>query len=430
MIDKDKNVICLVVDRLRASALGAYGNTWWETPDLDRLAAESFVLDLALIDSPRLETIYRGYWQGLHAMQPDAAGRDALVLPAALGDAGFATTLLTDEPSVADQPAADAFDELVRVDPAPGGGTQVADTIDAAETARLFATAVDWLDQRSDSLDAAPFFLWIHAQGMAGAWDAPLELRQSLVEQDDPQPPDSAEVPCRYLADDYDPDELFGVTCMYAGQVMLLDQCVGALVERLRESQLDKTTLLVILGARGLPLGEHRRVGAVDDALHSETLHVPWLMRFPEGTGAATHNASIVQPADLYATLLDWLNVDVSEVSSRSRFGKSLMPVARGESEVVRDRAGMIAPDGERAIRTSAWYLRQPPAASQQPDDAETAELYAKPDDRWDVNEVANRCPEIVDELIGTLAQFEQALQSKEPTRLAPLSEALVSDLD
>ena len=429
MIDKDKNVICLVVDRLRASALGAYGNTWWETPDLDRLAAESFVLDLALIDSPRLETIYRGYWQGLHAMQPDAAGQDSLVLPAALGEAGFATTLLTDEPAVADQLAADAFDELILVDPV-SGGPQVADTIDATETARLFATAIDWLDKRSGSDDATPFFLWIHAQGMAGPWDAPLELRQSLVEQDDPQPPDSAEVPCRMLADDYDPDELFGATCMYAGQVMLLDQCVGALVERLRESQLDRTTLLVILGARGLPLGEHRRVGAVDDALHSETLHVPWLMRFPEGTGAAIHNASFVQPADLPVTLMDWLNVDVSEVSSRARFGKSLLPVARGDIEAVRDRACMIAPNGERAIRTSAWYLRQLPATSEEPADAETAELYAKPDDRWDVNEVANRCPEIVGELIRTLAHFEQALQSKEPTRPAPLSEMLVSDLD
>jgi arylsulfatase A-like enzyme len=36
------NAICLVVDRLHTGFLGAYGNTWIETPVFDRLAAESF----------------------------------------------------------------------------------------------------------------------------------------------------------------------------------------------------------------------------------------------------------------------------------------------------------------------------------------------------------------------------------------------------
>jgi len=434
----DKNVVCLVVDRLRASALGSYGNTSWETPDLDRLAAESLLADQALIDSPRLETIYRGYWQGLHAMQPDKAGRGGIALPAALREAGIATTLITDESAVAGQPLADAFDDRVWIDPADrAGALNAAEAIDATEMARLFATAIDSLDQQPVGDDAAPFCMWIHSRGMAGPWDAPLALRRSLVEEDDPQPPDTVDVPCRMLAggddtdgddpNDYDPDELFGVVCGYAGQVMLLDQCIGALVERLRESRLDENTLLVVLGTRGFPLGEHRRIGAVDEALYSELLHVPWLMRLPDGTGATTRSASFVQPADLSATLLDWFKIDVAP---RTIFGKSLLSLARGEGERVCDRACMIGDDGQRAIRTSAWYLRQPSVAGAVPIDTQACELYAKPDDRWDVNEVANRCPDVVDEMAGALAQFEQALQSDEPTEISPLSESLVSDLD
>ena len=150
-------------------------------------------------------------------------------------------------------------------------------------------------------------------------------------------------------------------------------------------------------------------------------------MRMPDGTGATTRTATFVQPADLPATLLDWFEIDVAR---QTVFGKSLLSVARDEIDTLRDRACMIGDDGQRAIRTSAWYLRWPSLDGTVPIDTQACELYAKPDDRWDVNEVANRCPDVVDELAVALIQFEQALQSGKPAELSPLSETLVSDLD
>ena len=63
---------CLVIDRLQHGFLGAYGNTWIETPAFDRLAAESFVFDQMLIDSPQLGSLYRSFWQGRHALAPSS----------------------------------------------------------------------------------------------------------------------------------------------------------------------------------------------------------------------------------------------------------------------------------------------------------------------------------------------------------------------
>ena len=62
------NGLCLILDRLHAGYVGAYGNSWIETPELDGLAARSFLFDQCLVDSPRLETLYRSYWQGWHAL--------------------------------------------------------------------------------------------------------------------------------------------------------------------------------------------------------------------------------------------------------------------------------------------------------------------------------------------------------------------------
>ena len=57
MNPKNKNVVCLVIDRLRASALGAYGAAWCDTPHLDRLASESFLFDHALVNGTVSEAI-------------------------------------------------------------------------------------------------------------------------------------------------------------------------------------------------------------------------------------------------------------------------------------------------------------------------------------------------------------------------------------
>ena len=57
------NVLVIVVDGLRASALGAYGNTSYPTPSLDRFAAESLLLDWCFAPSPDLPDIYRALWQ-------------------------------------------------------------------------------------------------------------------------------------------------------------------------------------------------------------------------------------------------------------------------------------------------------------------------------------------------------------------------------
>ena len=88
------NAICLVVDRLHTGHLGAYGNSWIETPALDRLAGQAFTFDQTLIDSPRLESLYRSYWQGWHALCPAGPPEGRPTLAAVLREAGVNTAVV------------------------------------------------------------------------------------------------------------------------------------------------------------------------------------------------------------------------------------------------------------------------------------------------------------------------------------------------
>ncbi len=401
------NVVCLVIDRLQSGYLGAYGNTWIETPHFDRLAHRSFLLENALIDSPDLERLYRSYWQGWHALCPASPPESRPSLPSLLRAGGATAALLSDEPRLSRCASAADFDELIEID--PPWQPEIAGRIDETHFSRCFERMIDWLASAR-----GPFMLWSHLGGLGTTWDAPLEFRQSYIEPGDPPPPDGADVPDRILPPDFDPDELLGISQAYAGQVSLLDACLGAFLDFFERMPFAADTLLTITSSRGFPLGEHRRVGACDDALFGELVRAPWMIRFPNEAAASQRSQALVEPSDLWATLLDWFELDdVPESPS----AESVLRLVRRDEGLFRDRLCIAGRDSARAIRTPAWYLRA----------AELPELFAKPDDYWEVNEVSSLCGEVTECLIDALGQYEQTIAAGRIADLPVLNDVLIS---
>jgi hypothetical protein len=195
-----------------------------------------------------------------------------------------------------------------------------------------------------------------------------------------------------------------------------LDLCLGGFCEQLNDSGLTVDTQLTLIGARGFPLGEHRRVGSCDEALYHELVCIPWLMRFPDGQGRLARSQALVQPPDLPGALLDLLAADRGNVGAGN--ASSLLDIATEQRESIRERAYLISRD-EQAIRTPAWFLRQPLGGA--------PELYAKPSDRWEVNEVSRLCPHVVAGLQAALAEISHAGHEDQLPRLA---DELVIELD
>jgi hypothetical protein len=439
------NILCLVIDRLHAGYLGPYGNTWVQTPAFNRLAAESFTFDQMLIDTPDLERLYRSFWQGWHALCPHEPPTERRSLVAALRESGVTTAIMSDERRVIEHPLAVDFDEFIEID--PPWQPQIAEDIEQAHLAKCFAELIDWIPEASE-----PFFLWCHLASLGTAWDAPLNYRELYRDEDDPEVPTTADVPDRMLAENFDPDELLGVSQSYAGQVSLLDGCLDALLEELDESEAGKNTLLIVTSSRGFPLGEHRRIGPCDEALYGELLHVPLFVRFPDRANAAARTQSLVEPADLWASLWQYLlgspisRLALGTPNSRlaledhqspdwpysakadreigvpaSPTALSWLPIIDQDASAPRhDRLCMAGLQNERAIRTPAWFLRA----------AGEGELFVKPDDLFEVNNVSNRCLEIVESLQEARVQYEQTLHSGNLGDLPKLEEVLIEGLE
>jgi hypothetical protein len=402
------HAICLVIDRLHLGYLGPYGNTWLDTPALDRLAAGSTVFDQCFLSSPRLDDFYRAVLFGQHPLVPRTDRLDDS-LPRLLETASVPTLLLTDDPEVADLPSTGAFGELIELD--VPCADQPVETVEETRLAHCFAQLIAQLDEAKESS-----LLWCHLRGLAGPWDAPLELRQRLADEEDPTPPCSADVPSLLLPENFDPDIVLGHSLAYAGQVAALDQCFGAFLESIDSSDRGDDTLLIVTTPRGFPMGEHRRIGASDEALFAELTHIPLFVRMPHRLGCASRSQALVEPADLWPTLLHGFGV-VPPRSSAT--GQSLIPLIAEEVESFRDRHVIVGMGNERAILTPAWYGRF----------TDHDELFVRPDDRWHANEVSSLCPDVVEQLREHLASAAQSIEAQESPTPLPLSDVLIRGL-
>jgi arylsulfatase A-like enzyme len=262
-----------------------------------------------------------------------------------------------------------------------------------------------------------PLLAWIHSRGMAGAWDAPREFRERFVDAEDPAPPDFTMPPERRLDRHVDPDEILGLVQAYGGQVQLADECLEMLLAAIDERQGQDRTLLAVASPRGYPLGEHGRVGACDEALYSELLQVPLMIQLPQGAGRLARTRRIVQTSSVFATIAEACNW--GELNETERAASLIRDVQGEENTVIGQIAVAIAP-GQRAIRTPAWHLRESHEAG-----TARQELFAKPDDRWEANEVSSRCGDVAALLAAEADRFEQAARAGQLAALAPPAELL-----
>ena len=105
--------------------------------------------------------------------------------------------------------------------------------------------------------------------------------------------------------------------------------------------------------------------------------------------------------------LLDWFAGD----QSVERFRSLAFDVSDRQEQaiVIKSHGDSIEPSGTGrssiSIQTHAWKLIKKTSADGL-SNGDQLELYAKPDDRWEVNDVSRRCPKIVEALETLLDQW------------------------
>lgn len=118
----------------------------------------------------------------------------------------------------------------------------------------------------------------------------------------------------------------------YLGKMALVDRCVGLLVEALKARGTWDTAMAVFTADHGEMMGAH---GALTKGrFYEESARVPLVIRWP-GQVKAGRTKALAQMSDVYPTIVEAIGGELSP----GRFATSLLPVATGREDSVRDLA-------------------------------------------------------------------------------------------
>ncbi len=216
-----------------------------------------------------------------------------------------------------------------------------------------------------------------------------------------------------------DPEDDWLFLCLqstFAAAVSCLDAGIGRLLEDLQERKGGEEVVVLFTADCGLPVGEHGVVGLVRPWPHEEVVHVPLLLRLPGCAGRRVD--ALTQAVDLAPTLAELFGVCLPEAH-----GHSLLPLARGQAESVRPYAcagGRVGADIEWCLRTPDWAFLLPAKAGES---ERGPQLYVKPDDRCEVNNVIQHHLDLAEALERTLRAFVAAGGRPGPLVPPPLPE-------
>lgn len=148
-------------------------------------------------------------------------------------------------------------------------------------------------------------------------------------------------------------EECAHIRALYTEKIELVDRQIGKLLDSVRRQGLWDETLIIITSDHGQPMGKgehgHGIMRKCRPWPYEELVHVPLLMHIPGVDGGKRVNG-FVQNVDIAPTMLDAIGMlkDESDMGRVTSFpvygcmdmqGDSLLPMVKGEVELVRDFA-------------------------------------------------------------------------------------------
>ncbi|HEY7330829.1 MAG TPA: sulfatase-like hydrolase/transferase [Gemmataceae bacterium] len=403
--------IVVIARGLQAGALGCYGNSGVLTPSLDMLASEGIVFDQHFADNADSAGARRAWRSGHYHFptedQTTLTGQRPDLL-ALLHQKEIHTCLIIDDSRTSPLGFGSGWDVVERV-----RASEEEMPLDAV--LEVVGAALERLERQDNWL------LWIELASVLPPWNVPAEIQEAyfseeMDEEDEVETDEGEEMeieesepltPLTVVPDgpiDRMDDHLYlSLQTSYAAAVSYVDTAIGQLLQALDGLEGGNDILLIVTTDTGQNLGEHGIVGTCRPWLHDELIHLPLVMRLPGAAEAGRRVSALTQAVDLAPTLADWFQTRMTEVH-----GRSLLPLARGEVESIRPHAYAALQVGntlEYALRTPDWAFLLPIKLNHE--DAERGpQLYVKPDDRWEVNNVLQHHLELAERLEKTLRDF------------------------
>ena len=384
------NVIFVMTDALRATALGLYGNPDVRTPHLERLASEGILFDSAFCPSPSCVPARCAVLTGRYPHTNRSRVNGVLLQPGerTIGEelkaAGYQIALSGKNhayPETGPNALHSVFDWLYEV----SHGGPVRPTVDPELHAyqtflrKLFVDDVKHLGEpwypattpfrpevcnTYQTVEGAltflegarrePFFLWCSIPEPHTPYTAP----EPYASRYDPE---SIAMPANYRDDltkkpsyqyvtqvvqlmDSEPEShVRQGLAMYYGMIDFIDDQIGRLMEYLRQTGLSERTLVIFTADHGEYVGEHGLISKANQ-LYDSLMRVPLILWWPGTIVAGQRCPHLIETIDLAPTILDVCGVDKPPGMQAHSFAGLLAGTDYQPHEVVFGESGLEGP--------------------------------------------------------------------------------------
>jgi arylsulfatase A-like enzyme/Flp pilus assembly protein TadD len=295
-------ILFISVDTCRADYLSCYGCPRRTTPNIDKIAQESFIFRNAITPVPltlpshiSMLTGTIPSYHGVHDNEGYKLDESNITLAEILRPNGFRTGAII---------SAFVMDSLFGLDQ---GFESYNDKFEEEIANNLIVQrrggevsrfAVDWLDEHKDE----KFFLFLHYYDPHTRYEPP-EPFASLYKEN-----------------------------LYAGEVAYTDYCIGQVIAKLKELGLYDSTLIIITSDHGEMLGEHAE-HTHGYYIYQGGIKVPLIIKLP-GQRKARSIKELVCLIDIVPTVCSLLDIKPPPHIQ----GKNLSPYFHGQWSSGRDR--------------------------------------------------------------------------------------------
>jgi arylsulfatase A-like enzyme len=438
---KRPNVILILADDLGYIDVGCYGSKYYETPNIDRLAAEGVRFTDGYACGPNCQptraalhsgqygprtgiytvgNIDRFNWRQRPLRPVDNVVKlplQKVTLADALRTAGYATGMfgkwhLGDDEQ--HHPSARGFDEAI-TSSGKHFNFQTNPPTEHAEDAYLadFLTdrAVDFIARHQDE----PFFLYLPQFGV----HAPYQAKDELIAKFRDKPASGGQNDARYAA-----------------MIASVDESVGRILAKLDELGLAENTLVIFSSDNG-GVGGYQSVGLSKNGitdnsplkggkgtLYEGGVRVPYVFRWKGAIEPGRTESTPINSVDLYPTLLELAGA--VPPADYPLDGASYATLLNEKKPLDRDRPlfwhfpGYLGADGDgwrttpvSAVRAGDWKLLEFLEDGH-------LELYNLRDDIGETNNLAASEPEKASELHKRLQAWREAIGAPLPTANDP----------
>lgn len=431
------NIILFVVDDLGWTDLGYMGNTFNQTPNIDKIANEGTIFTDAYSNAPncaptracllsgqysprhgiytvgspeRGESIYRKIIPIENTRVLDASKQ---TFPELLQENGYTTAHfgkwhLGDGPT---GPLGQGFDFNFGGNKAGSPRSYFSpyknkDLEDGPEgeylTDRLAADAVGFIEENKEG----PFFIYFPFYNV----HTPLQGKKDLIAK-------------------YEGKQCERSKChtTYAAMIESVDDAVVLVVDKLEELKIDQNTIIILTSDNGpyFPASTAEPLRGSKGMLYEGGIRVPMLIWHPHYNGTVSKTSTPAISLDLYPTILDMANINLPP--DQLIDGKSLLP-ALIDMDVNREKlywhfpayleryAGVdhiwrTSPAG--AMRKGSWKIIEFFESGK-------VELYDLSTDLSESNDLAQANPQKAEEMLRELKDWREKLKAPIPKKMNP----------